>query len=93
MKVGPDVMTSAETRHVARWSSDAAADGGGAWVVSWLPMRLMRRDQAVTAMMIAEKVGQGHDGPGDRDWPLIENWARELGLRDGVEAVALVAVR
>jgi hypothetical protein len=32
-----DVMDSSETAHTARWSPDAAADGGGAWVCSRLP--------------------------------------------------------
>jgi hypothetical protein len=89
MKISPEIMTSTDTPHVARWSQDTAADGNGAWVASWLPSRLLSQDQAVTSMMIAEKLAQGAK-PGDRVWPYLENWARELGLTDGAEAVKLV---
>src|SRR3977135_4316683 len=37
-------------------------------------------------MMIAEKVAQGRAVPGDRVWPHLQDWARELGLT-GAEAV------
>jgi hypothetical protein len=37
----------------ARYSSHAAADGQGAWIVSGLPRRLFTRIQAITAMVLA----------------------------------------
>lgn len=82
------MKTSTETPHVARWSPDAAADGQGAWRVSWLPLRLLTRDQAMTAMTLAETVGRGI-APGDPMWPRVENRARELYLT-GPDAVVLV---
>jgi hypothetical protein len=90
MKGTSQLMTSDATSHVAEWSPDAAADGGGAWVVSWLPQRLLTEDQAVTAMMIAEQVAKGLP-PGDRVWLHVDNWARELGLTRS-EVVARVGV-
>jgi hypothetical protein len=86
VKINDKLMTSTDTRHVARWLPDDAANGQGAWVVSWLPLQLLTQDQAVTAMVIAEKVAQGI-APGDRVWPHVENWAYELGLT-GPDAVA-----
>jgi hypothetical protein len=43
-------MSSPATPHTA------AATGGG-WTVSWLPGRILTRDQATTAMVIANIVG------------------------------------
>lgn len=78
------LMTSTDTRHTARWSADAAADGHGAWIVSWLPQRLLTRNQAITAMTLAEAVA---DLSGN--WPLIEDWAAELHV-DPQRAVKLL---
>lgn len=89
MKIGHELMTSTDTRHVARWSPNAAANEQGAWRVSWLPLRLLSQDQAVTAMMMAEKVAQGHAVPGDRVWPHFQAWARELGLTTDDALVAV----
>jgi hypothetical protein len=60
----------------ARYSSHAAADGQGAWVVSGLPHRLFTRNQAITAMVLAERLAAGD---GDDDLFII-GWREELGL-------------
>jgi hypothetical protein len=73
------LMRSTKTTHTARLT-----DAG--WEVSWLPGRVLDRNQAVTAMQIAAHVGGGvglHDDP---IWPHIDGWARELGLT-GPDAV------
>jgi hypothetical protein len=59
-----------------RRSSDAAADGGGAWIVLGLPHRLATRDQAITAMVLAERLAAGF---GDDD-AFVIGWREELGL-------------
>ena len=59
-----------------RYSPDAAAEGQGAWVVSGLPRRLFTRDQAITAMVLAERLAAGY---GDDDLFVI-GWRKELGL-------------
>jgi hypothetical protein len=48
-----------------RWSQYAAADGSGAWIVSWCTNRLFDRDQAITALTVAElrAAGRGDDDP------------------------------
>jgi len=40
----------------AEFSERAAADGHGAWIVSCHPGRLFARNQAITAMVLAERL-------------------------------------
>jgi len=49
----------------ARFSQHAAADGNGAWIVSTYPARLFGRDQAITALTLAERLAAafGDDDP------------------------------
>jgi hypothetical protein len=73
-------MTSADTPHTAT----AASDG---WEVSWLPGRALDRNQATTAMTIADIVGRRGVGLSDNPvWPFLDGWAAELGL-SGPDAV------
>jgi hypothetical protein len=60
----------------ARCRSHEAADGQEAWVVSGLPRRLFTRNQAITAMVLAERLAAGF---GDDDLFVI-GWREELGL-------------
>jgi hypothetical protein len=60
----------------ARYSEHAAADGRSAWIVSDHPSRLFTRNQAITAMVLAERLAAGH---GDND-PFVVGWREELGL-------------
>ena len=60
----------------ARYSAHAAADGHGAWIVSGLPHRVFTRNQAITAMVLAERLAAGY---GDDDLFVI-GWREELGL-------------
>jgi hypothetical protein len=60
----------------ARFSKDAAADGNGAWIVSTHPLRLFYRDQAITALTLAERLAHGY---GDDD-PFVQAWRKELFL-------------
>lgn len=75
------IMRSNQTRH------SAAAAAGDGWTVTWLPGRVLTRNQAITAMTIAQLVGgRGVGLSDDPIWPHIENWAAELGL-SGANAV------
>ncbi len=58
------------------YSSHAAADGHGAWIVSGWLSRLFTRNQAITAMVLAERLAAGY---GDDDLFVI-GWHEELGL-------------
>jgi hypothetical protein len=73
-------MSSPDTPHTAT----ATGDG---WEVSWLPGRTLDRNQATTAMVIANIVGgKGVGLSEDPVWPFLDNWAAELGL-SGPDAV------
>jgi hypothetical protein len=92
-KISDSEMSSDQTRHTATVVPGAVIEGGPtAWSVSWLPGRLLLRNQAITAMTIAEVIG-GHDLTGDplhaghRLWPHLDSWAAELGI-SGPQALA-----
>jgi hypothetical protein len=79
-------MTSPNTPHTA----SATGDG---WEVSWLPGRTLDRNQATTAMTIADIVGgRGIGLSDDPIWPFLDNWAAELGL-SGSDAVVRASER
>jgi hypothetical protein len=44
----------------ARFSRYTAADGNGAWIVSWCTNRLFNRDEAITALTVAELLAIGY---------------------------------
>ena len=78
-RIEDDLMCAEQDGRViasARYSSHAAADGQGAWIVSGLPCRLFYRNQAITAMVLAERLAAGY---GDDDLFII-GWREELGL-------------
>ena len=78
-RIDDDFMTAEFGGHViatARYSPHAAADGRGAWIVSDHPSRLFTRNQAITAMVLAERLAVGY---GDDD-PFVIGWREELGL-------------
>ena len=60
----------------AKFSESAAADGRGAWIVPSYPGRLFTRNQAITAMVLAERLAAGY---GDDD-PFVVGRREELGL-------------
>jgi hypothetical protein len=78
-KIGNDSMAVEIDGRViatAEFREHAAADGHGAWIVSCHPGRLFTRDQAITAMVLAERLATGHS---DDDLFVI-GWREELGL-------------
>jgi len=65
-------ITSSATPHTA------TATGGG-WTVSWLPGRTLDRNQAITAMTIADMVGSAEVPRADDPvWLHLDGWAAEL---------------
>lgn len=77
-------MTSDLTRITARRGEDG-------WVVSWLPGRTLGRNEALTALTLAETVAI-HDLHADNPmWDHVDGWAAELDLA-GPDAVARIAV-
>lgn len=86
LTITDQVMRSPDTAHTARNRGD------GTWEVSWLPKRTqLDRNQALTAMTIAEEVGRipadaGPEAYSGKFWALIDSLADELGLT-GPDAV------
>lgn len=60
----------------ARFRQHAAANGNGAWTVSCHPGWLFTRNEAITALTLAERLAAGY---GDDD-PFVVGWREELSL-------------
>lgn len=74
-----------------RGSLSRSATTASMWRVSWFPERPLGRNEATTAMVLAEVVsaiGERHQE--HPRWPFIESWAAELGL-SGPRAVARIS--
>lgn len=82
LTVHKHLMTSTVTSHVA---SGDDADG---WGVSWAPGRRLDRNQAVSAMTVAELVESGAS-EGTRDWSVVRSLAAELGMT-ATQAAAMI---
>ena len=77
-RIDDDFMTAEYDGRVvatARYSKDTVDDGRGMWAVSGRPGRLFTRNQAITAMVLAERLAVGY---GDDDLFVI-GWREELG--------------
>lgn len=59
----------------ATYREHAAADGG-AWIVSAHPGRLFTRNDAITALTIAERLAAGYGN----DDPFVKSWRAEIGV-------------
>jgi hypothetical protein len=88
-------MTSDTTRHRAAVQHGAIVSGGPtAWEVTWLPGRLLTRNQAITAMTLAEMLTERAHvlaDPAAKLWWHVDAWASELGL-SRASAVAMASV-
>jgi hypothetical protein len=58
----------------ARYCRGAMDDGRGVWAVTGWPGRLFTRNQAITAMVLADRLAAGY---GDDD-PFVIGWREEL---------------
>ena len=82
LTINDTTMTSDQTAHTAQLASDSQH----LWEVSWLPGRVLDRNSAITAMVLADLTGEVDLNERHRLWPFIESWAAELGLT-GSDAV------
>jgi hypothetical protein len=78
-------MTSDQTPQFA-----VSTPTGETWAVSWLPDRTLDRNQAITAMTVAEVVATNELWCTSPWWPFLDVWAAELGLT-GPNAVVRAA--
>ena len=84
LTVTADRITSTTTGHAARQTCNLLL-----WEVSWLPDRVVKLDQAVTALVLAEHVTRGAVAPDHKGWPLVGTLAAELDLTPA-DAVQLI---
>ena len=82
LTINDATMTSDQTSHTAR----QAPGREHLWEVSWLPGRVLDRNSAITAMTLADLVGEPDLGEGHRLWPAVQSWSAELGL-SGADAI------
>ena len=73
LTINDTTMTSDQTAHTAR----QAPGSQHLWEVSWLPGRVLDRNSAITAMVLADQAGVHDLNERHRLWPHIE----ELGRR------------
>ena len=85
LTINDATMTSDQTPHTAR---HAPSQNG--WEVSWLPGRVLDRNSAITAMVLADISADECVREGHWLWPHIQGWAAELGLT-GTDAVAAIS--
>jgi hypothetical protein len=86
LTISDATMTSDQTAHSAR----QAPGRQHLSEVSWLPGRVLDRNSAVTAMVLADQAGVHDLNERHRLWPHIDGWAAELGLT-GSDAVNRVS--
>lgn len=58
--------------------------------MTWLPSRALTRNQAITAMVLAETAAGGIGDHSDKRRLFIESWANELGMT-GADAVGKIS--
>ena len=86
LTINDTTMTSDHTAHTARQTPGSEH----LWEVSWLPGRVLDRNSTITAMILADQVGEHDLNEQHRLWPVIQSWAAELGLT-GSDAVNRVS--
>jgi hypothetical protein len=86
LTINDTTMTSDQTAHTA----GQAPGRQHLWEVSWLPGRVLDRNSAITAMVLADQAGAYDLNERHRLWPHIESWAAELG-QTGHDAVNRVS--
>jgi hypothetical protein len=77
-QIEDQVMTAEYDERVvatAQYNPGTAAGGEGGWIVPGLPRRVFTRNQAITAMVLAERIAAGL---GDDDL-FVMGWREELG--------------
>lgn len=77
------------TGHTADLDQGCGPYDKGAWVVSWCPLRPFDRDQAITALTLAEFVTNGTVDATHKRWPFVRDFAAELDM-DPTEAVRMI---
>lgn len=72
-------ITSTGTAHTAHPCPDTLA-GRPTWAVSWLPCHRLDYNAAITALTLAELLGNHQPTPGSDRYTLVEALAAELDI-------------
>lgn len=75
LHITDDEIISSVTEHHAHRTTEG-------WEVSWLPDRVLDRNSAITAMLLAEIYAEDPP-PWDKIWVHAAGWEKELGIEDG----------
>ena len=86
LTINDRTMTSDRTPHTAR----LAPGDQHQWEVSWLPGRRVTRNQAITALILAEASNPAEARDRNRRRPHIQGWAAELGMTAD-QAITMIA--
>jgi len=91
LTINDTTMNSDQTGHTARLTSGSQH----LWEVSWLPGRVLDRNSAITAMVLADHAREPDLNERHRLWPFIQSWAAELDLTgsDAVDRVSRPGAR
>ena len=74
-------MTSDRSTHTAELRPTPEADHGPAtWRVSWCPDQALGRNEAITAMVLADVIGKDEPDLSDHNRLFVGGWAAELGM-------------
>lgn len=84
LRINEAHMSSSITGHTARRTI-----GTTTWSVSWLGHRQLTRNEAVTALTLAELVSADVGTPQHKRWPLLQGLATELNLHPAT-AICLI---
>jgi hypothetical protein len=76
------MIRSTDTPHTASVRPDTY------WTVTWLPKTVLTRNQALTAITLAETIATQPCEPGNPVRDAIDTWAAELGMTT-TEAITL----
>src|SRR5258708_40179677 len=92
IRITDESMTSNRTRHTAElWPTPESGESPTMWPVSWLPERPLGRNEATTAMVLADVLAVAGEMHCENPlWPRVDSWAAELGL-SGPDAVVRVS--
>ena len=74
------ITTITDTEMISNCTTHTARREPDEWTVSWLPGTRLTRNQAISAMTLAEVAAAGDLSPEHDLWQHVQGWAAELDL-------------
>lgn len=83
LSISDTSITSDLSKHSAKLVDENNPESG--WEVSWMPDTTLSKQEATTAMLIADEVAKGRDDHSTTNfsrarWALIRDWCREIDV-------------